>query len=73
VFDDGQARLMDFDGGVSDRHFDWGRHCFGLGVLLEDLKCEGKQLDELIRHAKMTAMTLDEFYQMLVTASKGFN
>ena len=41
MFDDGQARLTDFDGGRTTGHFDWVLDCFGLGVLLEDLKCKG--------------------------------
>jgi hypothetical protein len=65
VFDDDQARLTDFDGGLTDGHFDLGLDCFGLGVLLEDLNCEGAGLDELIRLAKTTKMTLDNFEGLL--------
>jgi len=67
VFDDGQARLTDFDGGRTAGHFEWLLDCFGLGVLLEDLKCKGEGLDELIRLAKTTKMRLDDF-DLLLTA-----
>lgn len=65
VFDDGLARLTDFDGGRTPGHFEWVLDCFGLGVLLEDLKCEGEGLDELVRLAKTTKMQLDDFERML--------
>ena len=70
VFDDGQARLTDFDGGRTAGHFHWVLDCFGLGVLLEDLKCKGVGLDELIRLAKTTKMKLDEFDVLLTAVLK---
>ena len=70
VFDDGQARLTDFDGGRTAGHFEWLLDCFGLGVLLEDLKCMGEGLDELIRLAKTTKMRLDDFHVLLTAVLK---
>jgi hypothetical protein len=70
VFNDGQAQLTDFDGGRTARHFEWLLNCFGLGILLEDLKCKGEGLDELIRFAKMTKMRLDDFDVLLTAVLK---
>ena len=70
VFDDGQARLTDFDGGRTTGHFDWVLDCFVLGVLLEDLKCKGVSLDDLIQLAKTTKMKLDEFDVFLTEVLK---
>jgi serine/threonine protein kinase len=61
VFDHGIARLTDFDGGTTLGHFRRDLDCYGLGVLLEDLKCVGEGMEELIQHAKKTKMTLTEF------------
>ncbi|TDL26566.1 hypothetical protein BD410DRAFT_825713 [Rickenella mellea] len=66
VFDDGDARLTDFDGGWTKGHFQEGYDCFGLGVLLEDLKCEGPGVEELVRLAKTTKLSLCQFKDSLV-------
>jgi serine/threonine protein kinase len=70
LFDDGEARLTDFDGGRTAGHFEWHMDCFGLGVLLEDLDCKGEDLDELIRLAKTTKMRLDDFEGLLKAVLK---
>ena len=70
MFDDGQARLTDFDGGRTTGHFDWVLDCFGLGVLLEDFKCKGVGLGDLIQLAKTTKMKLGEFDVLLTAVLK---
>jgi len=65
VFDDVQAKLIDFDGGWTEGHFSPKYDCFGLGVLLENLGCRGPGLDELIAAAKATRMDFTVFLARL--------
>jgi hypothetical protein len=53
VFDDGQDRLTDFAGGLADSHWQWGATPLDLGVLLEDLKCEGESWTNLLLHVTL--------------------
>jgi len=65
IFEDEVARLTDFDGGATAGHWRSGRGCFGLAVLLQDLKCEGLGVVELVKQARSVDMGLEEFKQKL--------
>lgn len=71
VFESGVARLTDFDGGFTEGHWSGQLECYGLGVLVEEIGCEGQAVVELAQRAKSKSMTLNQFRDALYLAIGG--